>query len=496
MLLEMVDITKTFPGVLALDKVSFNLKEKEIHALLGENGAGKSTLIKILGGIYQPDSGEIILSEEKVTFRSPIEAKKRGISIIHQELMLAENLSIAENIFLGKEKGNFLNIDFKSMAIEAKKYLNMLDFDIDPKIKVSNLNVSEKQLVEIAKAIASQAKIIVMDEPTATITEHETRTLFKVMRDLKEKGISIIFITHKLEEVYQIADRVTVLRDGKLVGSGNLEELNQDDLIKMMVGREIKDMFPKFNKVRDKIALKVEEFEIPGKVYPLSFEVREGEIFGITGLVGCGKSELALGLFGAYKSTFKNLIVENQKVEELKSPSQALKRGIVLVPEDRKTQGLVQLLTVVENITIPNAEEFAPIFNIDWKKAIEETKNQVQKYNIKVSSNKQKVKNLSGGNQQKVVLAKFLLKQPKIAILVEPTRGIDVGAKIEVYKLINDLANRGMGVILVTSEIPEILGLCDRTLIMHRGKKTALLEKEEMTPENILKAGMGLVEIV
>ena len=232
MLLEMVDITKTFPGVVALDKVSFNLKEKEIHALLGENGAGKSTLIKILGGIYQPDSGEIILNGEKVIFRSPIEAKKRGIAIIHQELMLAENLSIAENIFLGKEKGNFLNIDFKSMVIEAKKYLNMLDFDIDPKIKVSNLNVSEKQLVEIAKAIASQAKIIVMDEPTATITEHETSTLFKVMSDLKEKGISIIFITHKLEEVYQIADRVTVLRDGKLVGSGNLEELNQDDLIK------------------------------------------------------------------------------------------------------------------------------------------------------------------------------------------------------------------------------------------------------------------------
>ncbi|MGY4686655.1 ATP-binding cassette domain-containing protein [Petrotoga sp. DB-2] len=273
MLLEMVDITKTFPRVVALDKVSFNLKEKEIHALLGENGAGKSTLIKILGGIYQPDSGEIILNGEKVIFRSPIEAKKRGIAIIHQELMLAENLSIAENIFLGKEKGNFLNIDFKSMAIEAKKYLNMLDFDIDPKTKVSNLNVSEKQLVEIAKAIASQAEIIVMDVSTATITEHETSTLFKVMRDLREKGISIIFITHKLEEIYQIADRVTVLRDGKLVGFGNLEELNQDDLIKMMVGREIKDMFPKFNKVRDKIALKVEEFEIPGKVYPLSFEV-------------------------------------------------------------------------------------------------------------------------------------------------------------------------------------------------------------------------------
>jgi ribose transport system ATP-binding protein len=496
MLLEMKEITKSFPGVLALDKVNFFLEKEEIHALLGENGAGKSTLIKILGGIYQADNGEIILNGKKVILNNPAETKKKGISIIHQELMLAENLSIAENIFLGKEKGNSFNVNFKEMIKESKIYLQKLGFEIDPRIKVSELNVSEKQLIEIAKALASDAQIIVMDEPTATISEHETSTLFKVMRELKEKGISIIFITHKLEEVYQIADRVTVLRDGKLVGSGNLEEFTQDDLIKMMVGREIKDMFPKFNKVKEDIIFKVEEFEIPGKVSPVSFEVKKGEIFGITGLVGCGKSELALGLFGVYNSTFKSFIIDNENVSELNSPSQALKNGIILVPEDRKTQGLVQLLNVVENITLANSEKFAPFININWKAAAEETQKQIRNYNIKTTSERQRVETLSGGNQQKVVLAKFLLRQPKVAILAEPTRGIDVGAKIEVYKLINNLANEGIGIILITSEIPEVVGLCDEVMVMHRGRITDLLNREEINPENILKAGMGLVQNV
>ncbi len=298
MLLEMKEITKTFPGVVALDRVSFNLKENEIHALLGENGAGKSTLIKILGGIYKPDSGEIILNGKKVEFSSPLDAKRHGIAIIHQELMLAENLSIAENIFLGKELGNPMNLNYSKMVQESKKYLQMLGFEIDPRTKVSRLNVSEKQLVEIAKAISSNAKILVMDEPTATISEHETKILFKVMKELKEKGISIIFITHKLEEVYKIADKVTVLRDGKLIGTKNIEELDNKELIKMMVGREIKEMFPKYNKVHDEIILEAEDFEVIGDVSPVTFNVKKGEIFGITGLVGCGKSELAMGLYG------------------------------------------------------------------------------------------------------------------------------------------------------------------------------------------------------
>lgn len=493
MLLEMKEITKIFPGVLALDKVNFDLQENEIHALLGENGAGKSTLIKILGGIYKPDGGEIILNGEKVEFNSPIDAKKKGISIIHQELMLAENLTIAENIFLGKEIGSSFNINFKEMFKESEKYLKMLGFEKEPKIQVSQLNVSERQLVEIAKALASNAKILVMDEPTATISEHETEILFKVMRELKEKGISIIFITHKLEEVYQIADRVTVLRDGKLVGSGNLEEFTQDDLIKMMVGREIKEMFPKFNEIKDKIIFKVEDFEVVSKVTSVSFEVKEGEIFGITGLVGCGKSELALGLYGVYKSKFKNFMIDGEILKEIKSPEQALKKGIVLVPEDRKSQGLVLLLNVTQNLALANPDKFASLLNIDWKKAENETKKQIKNYNIKASSEKQLVKNLSGGNQQKVVLAKFLLKNPKIAILVEPTRGIDVGAKIEVYKLINELANKGMGVILVTSEIPEIMGLCDRVMIMHRGRMVDIMERQEFSPERILKGSMGLI---
>ena len=496
MLLEMKEITKTFPGVVALDRVSFNLKENEIHALLGENGAGKSTLIKILGGIYKTDSGEIILNGKKVEYRSPLDAKRHGIAIIHQELMLAENLSIAENIFLGKELGNPMNLNYSKMVQESKKYLQMLGFEIDPRTKVSRLNVSEKQLVEIAKAISSNAKILVMDEPTATISEHETKILFKVMKELKEKGISIIFITHKLEEVYKIADKVTVLRDGKLIGTKNIEELDNKELIKMMVGREIKEMFPKYNKVHDEIILEAEDFEVIGDVSPVTFNVKKGEIFGITGLVGCGKSELAMGLYGVYKTKFKKIVIDKQPLLELKNPQQALNSGIVLVPEDRKSQGLVLLLDVVQNITLPNCDIFAPKLNVKWKKAIEITNKQIKDYNIKVAGERQKVKNLSGGNQQKVVLAKFLLKKPKIAILVEPTRGIDVGAKIEVYKLINNLANNGIGVILVTSEIPEITGLCDRVMVMHRGKMIEILEKEEISPERILKAGTGLIKNV
>ncbi|MDN5360849.1 MAG: ribose transport system ATP-binding protein [Thermotogaceae bacterium] len=494
MLLEMKTITKSFPGVLALDRVSFALEKGEVHALLGENGAGKSTLIKVLGGVYQPDSGEILLNGERVSFPTPHTSQQKGIAIIHQELMLADNLTIAENIFLGKEPGNAFDTKYKVMLKQSKKYLEMLDFDVDPGQKVGDLNVSEKQLVVICKALAYSSKIIVMDEPTATITQHEVGKLFEIIRNLSGKGISVIFITHRLSEVYQIADTVTVLRDGHYIGTEPVGNMNENKLVKMMVGREIENMYPKYNEPQEKVIFQVKNINVDGLKGSVSFDVRRGEIYGITGLVGSGKSELALGLFGARANSFEEMEINGHKIQSITSPSDALKNGISIVPEDRKSQGLILPFDITTNLALPNVKNFGSFFNVLWKRIKKRAVDEIKRFNIKTPSENQLVKNLSGGNQQKVVLAKFLMQKPEIVIFVEPTRGIDVGAKIEVYNLINDLANQGIGVILISSEIPEIVSLCDRAMVMHRGEKVFVLDRTELTPENILKAGTGLVE--
>jgi ribose transport system ATP-binding protein len=494
MLLKMEKICKDFSGVKALKNVNFQLEKGEIHSLLGENGAGKSTLIKILGGVYTATSGEIYLDNKKVNFKNPIDSQKQGIAIIHQELMLAENLSIAENIFLGKKIGTIFNTNIKEMIQKSKKYLNMLGLDIDPSEKVKNLNVSEKQLVEIAKALSYNSKIIVMDEPTATITEHEVEKLFKIMKNLKKEGISIIFITHRMDEVYEISDKVTVLRDGEFIGSGELKNYEKDTLIKMMVGREVKEMYPKFNKIKDETIFELKNFEVENHVKPLSFTIKKGEIFGITGLVGCGKSELAMGLFGMMKNKFEKMTIKSKEIKQLKSPLDALKNGIIIIPEERKSQGIIPGLDITKNIILPNIKNFGPSHSINWKKAEKTAQEEIQKFSIKTPNQKQILKKLSGGNQQKVVISKYLMKQPELALFVEPTRGIDVGAKIEVYNLINQLANDGIVVILISSEIPEIVGLCDRTMVMHRGKISKIINSKDMDPEKILKAGTGLTE--
>lgn len=485
----MIGIKKQFSGVLAVDNVDFDVEYGEIHVLLGENGAGKSTLMKILSGILKPDAGKIILEGNEVKMTSILEAQKHGISMIHQELNLCDNLTVAENIYLGLEET--FNISRRSLFSKADELLSQLNFEIKSREKVKNLNASEKQLVSIAKALSRNAKILIMDEPTASITEHEVQRLFEIMRDLKKKGIGIVFISHRLDEVFEVADRVTVLRDGRKVGTGRIDEFDKDKIIQMMIGRKLSEMYPKSNVPSTEIIFEVRDFSIPGYVNPISFDVRRGEIFGISGLVGCGKSEIALGLFGAIKGTFKKIKLFDSEISRLDSPLDALKMGIVMIPEDRKTLGLILDLSITKNVTIANTDLVSKFGQISWRKANEITEEFVNKLSIKTPSVKVPVKNLSGGNQQKVVVAKYLLKRPKLAIFVEPTRGIDVGAKVEIYKLINNLVQEGTGVIFISSELPEVVNLCDRVAVMHRGSMTALLERDEVSQENIMKAAVG-----
>ncbi len=474
-----------------MDSVTFTLDTGEVHALVGENGAGKSTLIKILSGVHRPDSGKIILDGEEVSFHSPVDARNKGISVIYQELTLSENLPVYANIFLGREPWKF-SVKHKILEEKARRLLEDLGFDIDPRVEVWKLNVSEKQIIAIVKALAFNAKIIVMDEPTATLTEYEVERLFGIIKDLKKRNVYVIFISHRLDEIFEVADRVTILRDGRKVGEGRVEEFSRDDIVKLMVGREIKEMYPKYNSPEDEVVFEVMDFEVPGYVSKTSFNVRKGEIFGIAGLVGCGKSELALGLFGAIPARFERMRIRGREIREIRSPMDAMRNGIVLIPEERKKQGLILSMNVMENTVVPNTEKVSRFLNLDWLKARKLAEEAVEKLNIKTPSVKQLVKNLSGGNQQKVVLGKFLFKEPDLIVLAEPTRGIDVGAKVEVYKLMNDLANSGKAVIFISSELPEIVSLSDRVMVLHRGKVTALLEGEDITQENILRAATGV----
>ncbi|MGB9796091.1 sugar ABC transporter ATP-binding protein [Fervidobacterium gondwanense] len=486
-ILELEGITKSFPGVVALKNVRFDLYSGEVHALIGENGAGKSTLIKIISGVHQPDAGKITYNGEEVFFKNPTEAIAKGISTIHQELNLFEELTVAENVFVGNlETFNFSKR--KAIAI-VQKFLDELNFNLRANEKVRNLNTSEKQLVMIAKALFLNSKVLIMDEPTATITEYETERLFGIIKNLKKKGVSVIFISHRLEEIYEIADRVTVLRDGEYITTGNVDEISKDELIRLMVGRKIEEMYPKFNKPTDEVLFSVESLTIEGLVEDVSFSVNRGEIFGIAGLVGSGKSEIALGIFGYLPAKWKKMTLLGK---DLKPQKSMLEHGIALVPEDRKKMGLVLDLDVVKNITLQNTDEVSRLWHILWKKAKVLSVDEVKKYSIKVSSVRQKVKTLSGGNQQKVVLSKVLRKTPKLVILVEPTRGIDVGTKVEVYNIINELANSGVGVIFISSELPEIVNLCDRVLVMHRGKSMGILERKDVNEENVIKLATGV----
>ena len=484
--LRMEHITKTFPGVVALDDVSIDLNKGEVLGILGENGAGKSTLIKILAGNYIKDSGDIYVDGQKFEIKGPTEAVASGIRVIYQELNTLNNLTVTENIFIGEQiiKGPFRIVDWKAMTRKANELLDILNVKLDPNTIIGYLTVSEKQIVEIAKAISKEAKILVMDEPTAALSEEETQSLFKIIKTLKSKGVSIIYISHRLKEIFEIADRVTVLRDGKKVGTFNTRNTNENELVTSMVGRDIKDMYPKREVLIGEKIMEVKNLISDG-FNNVSFNLRKGEILGIFGLLGSGRTSLVKALFGANKIKGGEIFIYGKKVN-IKSPNIARGEKIGLVPLDRKVEGLALLMSVKENITLANIEDLGKNFlilkSLEQEKAIK----WINEIGIKTPTIDQEVNSLSGGNQQKVVLAKWLESGSQIIILNEPTRGIDVGAKIEIYKLMQDLCERGASIIMISSELPEILSIADRIIVMSKGRFTAEYSREEASEEQLL----------
>jgi len=484
--LRMENITKTFPGVVALNDVSIDLKKGEVLGILGENGAGKSTLIKILAGNYIKDSGDIFVDGMKFDIRGPAEAVASGIRVIYQELNTINNLTVTENIFIGEQivKGPFKIVDWKAMIKRSLELLDILNVKLDPNAILGDLTVSEKQIVEIAKAISKEAKILVMDEPTAALSEEETQSLFKIIRTLKSKGVSIIYISHRLKEIFEITDRVTVLRDGKKVGTLNTVDTDENGLVEMMVGRDIKDMYPKREVEIGETIMEVTNLTADGFT-DISFKLKKGEILGIFGLLGSGRSSLVKALFGANKIKSGHIFVNGKKVN-VKSPSAAKDEKIGLVPLDRKVEGLALMMGVKENITLANIGDLGKSFLISKIQERKKAGKWVEEIGIKTPDVNQEVNSLSGGNQQKVVLAKWLESGSQIIILNEPTRGIDVGAKIEIYKLMQDLCERGSSIIMISSELLEIISIADRIIVMSKGKFTDEYTRKEASEEKLL----------
>ncbi|MBC5649234.1 sugar ABC transporter ATP-binding protein [Christensenella sp. NSJ-35] len=483
----MKHISKSFPGVMALDDVTFSVGEGEVHALVGENGAGKSTLMKIINGVYSADQGEIYISGKKVSIKNPLDAQRNGVSIIFQEFNLVDTLSVAENIFIGRLGGKKKMIDWKSIYKEAEKLLKSLNYDLDPRAAVETLSVAQMQMTEIAKAMSFDAKIIIMDEPSAVLTDNELKKLFDIVEDLKKRGITVIYISHRLEEIFQICDKVTVLRDGKIIDTGNVEDLNKEQIIEMMVGRKLDQEFPKREKKIGDVILRAKGLRRGDRVQDVSFELRRGEILGFAGLVGAGRTETMRLLFGADQMTAGSIELNGKQVH-IKSPMEAKGEGIALLPEDRKKQGLLLELPITENISLVKLKKVMSKGNlINKKKEKDVAKGYFDSLKIKAPSVTQRVYFLSGGNQQKVVIAKWLFSDADIFILDEPTRGIDVGAKYEIYMLMNELVAQGKSIILISSEMNEIIAMSDRIMVMHDGKICAELNGEEITPENVLK---------
>lgn len=498
MLLQMLSITKDFPGVRALDNVNFDLIKGECHALVGENGAGKSTLMKILSGVYPfgSYSGEILVEGKAKRFYSVKDAEASGIGIIFQELSLVKDLSIAENIFLGSLPSNFGIVNRDELNQRATQLLKDLHLFIDPSITAGDLSIGKQQIIEIAKALSKNAKILVLDEPTSALTDSETEVLFEIIRKLKAKDVGLIYISHKLEEVFSISERITVLRDGKTVLTKNTKDTTKEEIIAHMVGRQIETIFPKTSHKPEDEALRVENFSVYNRfdrkvVSDVSFFVRKGEVLGIAGLIGAGRSELLMGIFGAWQGKTEGLVFLDGRRVSIKSPTDAIRVGIGFVTEDRKRYGLVLEKSIQENVTLASLKEISKHFLLDKIKEIFIAKNLIDSLHIKTQSPTSIVATLSGGNQQKVVLAKWLLTKPKILFLDEPTRGIDVAAKQEFYLQIDQLAKQGLAIVLVSSELPEILGLSDRILVMHEGKLTAEFDREQATPEKIMMAATG-----
>jgi len=491
-ILELNGITKTFPGVRALDKVNFKLKAGEIHALMGENGAGKSTFIKVITGVHTPDEGEILLNGKAVEIKNPNSAQAMGIAAIYQHGNVYPDLTVTENIFLGHEKIEkwTKRILWNEMHADAKKLLDELGASFEPKTKMGALSVAQQQLVEIAKALSSKAKIIIMDEPTAALSRRESEELYKITEKLRDDGAAIIFISHRFEDMYRLASRVTVFRDSNYIGSWKVDEITNQNLIMAMVGREISQLFPKKQVELGEEVLRVEGFSKAGYFADISFAVHKGEILGLTGLVGAGRSELCQTIFGIMKPDSGSLLL-NGKETKVNSPVEAMKYGIGYLPEDRQRQGLVLSWGIGENITLPILEKFSKASGLDIKKERAYAKLLAEKVDVKANSIFTLASQLSGGNQQKVVVAKMLAADLKIIILDEPTKGVDVGAKAAMYEIMSDLASQGYAIIMISSEMPEMIGMSDRIVVMRNGRISKIINREDATQEKILEAAMS-----
>ena len=483
---EMRGICKSFPGVKALDNVGFTVAEGEVRALVGENGAGKSTLMKILNGNYKQDAGEILIDGKAVDITDPQVADSLGITIIFQELNLVDELSITENIFAGRlsQKGRLIN--WKQLHTKAKALLERIGFEADPRKLVGKLTVAEKQMVEIAKALNRDARIILMDEPSATLTKKELDALFQIIRDLKSQGIAVIYISHRMEEIFEICESVTVMRDGQIIGTRQVAEVTSDELVEMMVGRELNAAYPKRNVKIGEEVLRVENLCRKDRKQDVSFSLHRGEVLGIAGLVGAGRTEIMRAVFGVDYINAMNVYVGGKKVR-IKDPASAKKHGIAFLTEDRKVEGLTLDFTVRDNIVAANLHSITKGAVTSNKKANSIADEYIEKTHIKTPHRDQKVGNLSGGNQQKVVVSKWLNSAPDILIMDEPTRGIDVGAKREIYEIINDLVAQGKSVILISSELPEVLGMSDRVLVMKDDAIVAVLEGQQINAVEVMR---------
>jgi rhamnose transport system ATP-binding protein len=487
-ILRMTNISKSFSGVRALRGVPLELRAGEVHALLGENGAGKSTLVKVITGVHQPDTGEIYLNGQRVHLKSPREAAAVGISAIYQELSIFPDLDIAENIFVGRRptRAGAL-VDWRKMYREAETLLDALGVHINLKTKARYLSIAQQQMVEIARALSVNARILIMDEPTSALTLTEVADLFKIIRRLCEKGTAILFISHRLEELFEIADCVTVLRDAAYVDTRSMDGVTRDELIRMMVGRTISDLFPKKAVPRGEVVLRVKNLTRGGAFKDVSFELHKGEILGMAGLVGAGRTEVSQSLFGVAPADQGTIEIEGRSVQ-MKSPRQAMQCGLALVPEDRQHHGLVLPMDIADNVMLPRLSRFTKGGWLAAQQAREAAHEAATRMEVKATTVWQKVRELSGGNQQKVVLAKWLSTNPRILILDEPTRGIDVGTKAEVHRLMCELAAEGIAILMISSELPEVLGMSDRIVVMHEGRVTGLFERGEATQEIIMTA--------
>jgi D-xylose transport system ATP-binding protein len=493
-------ITKAFPGVKALDGVSFDLYAGEIHALVGENGAGKSTLMKVLGGVYPHPQygGEILLDAQPQQFTGIRDAETAGIAVIFQELSLIKELTIGENIFLGREPRTLGVIRWEELYSRAQKLLDEVHLRLDPRVQIARLGIGQQQLVEIAKALSHEARILVLDEPTAALTDAEVETLFTILHKLRARGVGMIYISHKLHEVFQISDRITVLRDGRTVGTDSVKALDEAQVIARMVGREVGDIFPAVDhehgdQIFEVRHITVEDPNIAGKklVDDVSFAVRRGEVLGIAGLMGAGRSDLLMGIFGAHAGRVTGDVLIDGKVVRLNSPAEAIRHGIGFVTEDRKRFGLVIDQTILNNMTLAGLQKLSGRFVTNGDAEAAAGERAMKELRVKAKSLVTIVGTLSGGNQQKVVLAKWLLTKPRVLFLDEPTRGIDVGAKQEIYAQINRLAKSGIAIVLVSSELPEVLGLADRVLVLYEGRLTGEFSRATATPESVMSCATG-----